>query len=69
MSDYDHARPSSEHPGHGANVAFVDGHVAYLTMVDPVAFRQIMSPSDVGAAAISGDNDIAKPFDPALLGE
>ena len=69
MIDYDHARPSSEHPGHGANVAFVDGHIAYLTMVDPVAYRQIMAPSDSRASERSGDRDMAQPFDPALLGE
>ncbi|MDO4575935.1 MAG: DUF1559 domain-containing protein [Planctomycetia bacterium] len=45
-SDAFHARPSSYHPGQGANIAFVDGHAAYLSTISKQVYSQIMAPND-----------------------
>ena len=56
-----HARPSSLHSG-GANVAFCDGHILFLSAsVDPGVFTQLCAPYDIGATA--GSSSPPSPLD------
>ncbi len=63
-----YARPSSNHPQNGANVAFADGSVKYLTRgVTHTLYCQLMAPNDKKAAEKSGNSALGNAMDTTLL--